>query len=237
MKSWEQVRNLGLIATLASSVLVLGNALSKPYAALPPQPSYSFAQTVPLAGWQLVQSIPTAAHKSVGPGFVTSVDDLAIAGQHYHYLRNGKPLDIEMRYFVNSYVDVADVLEDFTIANRNQKFTVVQASIGSYTLYQRSGKLHLAACITPSAQTTVTEGEFRGSQNRPAVLATRIVPWFLGFEPLRDIRCLWSQLSIPAAGPDSITVSPDSQEARELAQAWGEWAQWWKKNYPPKPSV
>ena len=235
MKSWEQIRNGCLAAALLSSIFVLGKAIAKPYGEQLSQPTYAFPKTVPLPGWQFVQSQPHVIARSQAPGFITAADDLAIAGHHYRYLRNGKPLDIEMRYFIDTYKDVADVVEDSTLANRPQKFTTVQSPFGSYALFQRSGKLHLSACITPTGQTTVTDGELRGNQTSLNVLATRAIPWFLGLEPLRDLRCVWTRLSIASAKPDQAEVSTESQAARDLAQAWQEWVQWWQKNYPPQP--
>lgn len=235
MKSWGQVRTLWLMATLFSCVAVLGKALTKPHAEKPPQPTYDFPQTVPLSGWQFVQGIPIAQHRSIAPGFVTSVDDLAIASQHYRYLRNGKPLNVEMRYFVDSYSSVLDVLKDSTLKNQTQTVTTVESPSGSYALFQRSGKLHLSACIPPNDRTSVTDAEFRGNQLRPPIVAPRIIPWFLGIAPLRDSRCLWANLSISSANPDSADVPRDSEAVRDLEQAWTEWRQWWQKNYPPKP--
>jgi cyanosortase A-associated protein len=228
--SWEKVRNFWLAAALASSSLVLLKILVAP-AKKPPQPSYSFPATIPLSRWEFVKATPIAVQKLYTPSLATSLDDLTIAGKQYRYLRNGRTLEIETRYFVDTYTDVSDILRELTINGRNIDFNTERLEVGSYAAYQRSNRLYFSACLPSSQKTTVSNGEFRGVQQHPAILAPRFLPWFVGQVPLRDMRCLWTRASLP------IDLASPNKTQQELEQAWTEWIQWWQKNYPPEPAM
>lgn len=225
MKAWEQVRNSLLTAILIGCGAVLTKVLMFP-AQKPALPTYTFPESVQLPRWQFVESIPIAQQK---PALATSVDDLAIASRHYRYERDGTTIDIEMRYFVETYTDVPELLKDSTVFARKPDLTLARSSLGAYAVFGRSNKLHLSACIPPTLETTVTNGELRSSQNRPEVLVHRVAPWFLGQAPLRDLRCLWTTLSV------SIDNKPEAEVQQTLEQAWPEWVGWWQQHYPPQP--
>lgn len=227
MKPWENVRNLWLaIALVSSSLVVLRLALTP--AQKPSLPTYTFPQSVPLSRWEFVKATPIGVQKLYTPSLATSVDDLTLSGQAYRYLRNGQPLEVEMRYF-DRIAHVPDILRETTIRLDRIEFTPQRSELGAYAMYQRSDRLHLTACISAAGETTVERGELNSVQLRPTVLAGRIVPWFLGQAPLRDMRCLWTRISMP------INPAAPQTTQQELEQAWGEWVNWWRKNYPPEP--
>lgn len=194
----------------------------------PSPPSYTFPASIPLSGWQFVQATPIGLQKRYTPSLATSLDDLTIAGQSYRYLRNGKPLNIEMRYF-QDYSSISDILRESTIQLERINFAPERSTVGAHAIYQRSNQLFITACIPATRETTITDGELRSAQSRPDVLIPRALPWFLGQARLRDLRCLWTRISTPI-NPSS----PTATEA-ELEQAWIEWVQWWQNNYPPEP--
>ncbi|MBW4442698.1 MAG: cyanoexosortase A system-associated protein [Plectolyngbya sp. WJT66-NPBG17] len=226
MKTWEKVRNFWLATAFVSSSLVLLKLAVTP-AQKPLPPSYPFPASVPLSRWQFVQATPIGLQKLYTPSLATSIDDLTIAGQSYRYLRNGKPLEIEMRYF-RDYSSVSDILKESTIRNDRINFTPARSSVGAHATYQRSNRLFITACIPTTRETTITTGEFRSAQNRPDALIARSLPWFLGQKRLRDLRCLWTRISTP------IDPASPSTTQQELEQAWIEWVQWWNNNYPPE---
>lgn len=228
MKAWEKIRNFWLAAAFVSSSLVLLKIVVAPVKK-PPQPTYSFPTAIPLSQWQFVKATPIAVQKFHTPSLATSLDDLTIAGQQYRYLRNGRALEIEMRYFIDSYTDVSDILRDSTIDHQKIDFNTGQLQVGSYAVYVRSERLYFSACVPSNRKTTVSNGEFRGIQQYPASLTQRFFPWFLGQIPLRDMRCLWTRASLP------LDPARDKTQ-QELAQAWTEWVQWWQQNYPPESS-
>lgn len=229
----DSTRNTLLIAALVCSLIVLGKATFAP-AKPQPLPSYSFPQQAPtvatqfpegvIAGWQFVQATPIAVAKLRAPALATSLDDLTVSGQQYQYQRNGTAIAIEMRYFVDTYTDASEILKDATIFSRRVNFTVERSSRGSYAQFQADGTRHIAACLTPTGETSVTNADLRGSQNHPSVLVQRFTPWFLGQAPLRDLRCLWIHVS-----------APDSIDQAELKQIFSTWVGAWQTQYPSEP--
>lgn len=227
LKPWENVRNVWLATALVSSSLVLLKLVVTPVQK-PSPPTYTFPASVPLSRWQFVQATPIGLQKLYTPSLATSVDDLTIAGQSYRYRRNAQPIDIEMRYF-RDYSSVSDILKESTIQHDSIDFTSARSTVGAHAIYQRSNRLFITACIPATPETTITDGELRGAQNRPGVMLHRSIPWFLGQKPLRDLRCLWTRISMP------INATSPATTEQELAQAWIEWVQWWQNNYPPEP--
>ncbi len=222
----DATRNQLLLAALGCSLIVLGKAT---FAPIKPQPlpTYSFPTQAPtIANWQFVQATPIAVAKLRGPAFATSLDDLTVAGQQYEYQRNGMVIAIEMRYFVDNYTDVSEILKDATIFSRRVDFTVERSASGFYAQFQTNENRHIAACLTPTQQTSVTNAQLRGTQNHPSILAQRFTPWFLGQAPLRDLRCLWINLS-----------APSSIDEAELKQVWNAWVQAWQAQYPSERDI
>jgi cyanosortase A-associated protein len=226
MKTWEKVRNYWLAAALASSSLVLLKLTVTP-PQKPPQLSYSFPTAIPLSRWEFVQATSIGVQKRYTPSLATSVDDLTIAGQQYRYLRQGRTLEIEMRYFSDTYTDISDILAESIINKTKINFETKRLTTGSYAIYQRSNRLYFSACIPVTRDTTVTEGELRGGQTRPDILVQRVFPWLIGRIQLRDLRCLWTRASL------SIEPNSPTTTQQDLEQAWTEWVQWWQQNYPP----
>jgi cyanosortase A-associated protein len=164
---------------------------------------------------------------------VSSVDDQAIAARRYQYLRNGKPLDVEVRYFVRTYRHVPSLIEDSTLLSTKPALRDRRhPKLGSYVLYPQQGNLHLSACLDPYGKTSVYDNEVMLHQARPEVVSQRLLPWILGQAPLRDLRCLWVDLSMPIA-PGRFEV--DRVDATPLEAAFGDWVEWWSQNYPTEP--
>lgn len=227
MKPWENVRNLWLATALVSSSLVVFRLAVTP-AQKPSTPSYTFPESVPLSRWEFVKATPIGVQKLYTPSLATSADDLTISGQSYRYLRNGQPLEVEMRYF-NTLNHVPDILRETTIRLDRIDITSQRSDLGTYAVYARSNRLYLTACISPTGETTVDRSELHSVQLQPAIVARRVVPWFLGQASLRDMRCLWTRLSMPMN-----TAAPQTTQS-DLEQAWGEWVNWWRNHYPPEP--
>jgi cyanosortase A-associated protein len=240
MKYGERLQNWMLIIVLGGSALAIAQTF-RPADPMPLQtPDYTFPASVAVPAWQLLHSYKAAESRTSGPAFVSRLDESAIAGRHYQYLRKGMTIAVEMRYLVNAAVDVPSILQDSTLKRHQPDFTKQNdAGLGTYILFYQQDAPHFSACITPDGQTLVQAEEFRRHQTHPSVMVKRLLPWILGQAPLRDNRCLWVNLTIvpdtsPQGQPNqgSQDLRSNSQTIAELKTAWAEWIQEWQHRFP-----
>lgn len=240
MKHGERLQNWMLIIVLGGSTLAIAQTFHPADNVTPQKPDYTFPARVAVPNWQLLHSYEAAESRTFGPALVSRLDESAIAGRHYQYLRNGRTIAVEMRYLVNASVDVPSILQDSTLKRHQPDFTKQNdADLGSYILFYQQDAPHLSACITPDGQTLVQAEEFRRHQTHPSVVAKRLLPWILGQAPLRDNRCLWVNLTIVPNTHSQGKSIQNSQDLRsnpqtvaELKTAWAEWIQEWQHRFP-----
>ncbi len=233
MKGWESIRGYLLATTLGVSLVVLGKVIVFPTHPKSRLPVYDFPEQVPLSGWQSTQSHPLAAQLKRGPAFLSNVDLSAIASRHYEYVREGMPLELEMRYFVESYTHVPSIIRDSTLLSKKMGLRDrTRPGIGSYVLYADQGKLHLSACIDAQGKTSVYDTEMVLNQNHPGAIAKRIAPWLLKQAPLRDLRCLWVNLSMSPPTQTVGVLDPDAIDTKLLEETFIDLVRWWQQNYP-----
>jgi cyanosortase A-associated protein len=224
----ESLRGYLLATTLGATLLVLGKVVLFPNNPRARIPTYELPEQVPLAGWQSTQNHTLGAQRQRGPALVSSVDEAAIAARYYEYVRNNTPLGIEMRYFVESYNHVPAIIQDSTILfKRNGLRDRTRPEVGSYVLYINQGKIYLSACLDAQGKASVYDTEMVFNQNRPSAIARRIAPWILKQAPLRDLRCLWVNLSM-----DTQRFNPDEVDTKLLETTFVDLARWWQQNYP-----
>ncbi len=220
MFHWKQVR-IWLLAVIFVCVFgILSKSIFYPGGNQQVFKPYDFPATVPLPEWQIVESAPIAK----------KTDDPNLwAGQHYRYLQNQLPLDIEMRYLIRT---------DGKIESLIPKYTGVQFSagklalhphpeLGYYAVWVHQERAYLSACINSRGGSTVTADQFSENRNTYDVEFSRFIPWLLGFQELRDLRCLLTTLSIPVE-----KASPDHAD-KILEKAWFSWYRWWQPRFPP----
>ena len=226
MKQWQRFRTILLAVTFGSVLLVLGKSVLYPITVDHKILTFDLPDKILLRGWRFVGSYPLTTQSAQSPGLMTSVDENSIAARHYRYVQNGVQLEIEMRHFANSYIDVPSIIEESTLGAKNPTIVLRDLpGIGAYAVFRQQGHTHLSTCIKPLGQTTVSARQFQQSQNSVEVLSDRVVPWFLGQASLRDMRCLWANLSI------SANASPETDE-EILSGAWASWQPWWRQNFP-----
>ena len=226
MKHWLKLKALLLAATFSSALLVLSKSILNPTTVDREVPTFDLPGTVPLKEWTFVGSYPLTTQSAQNPALLSSVDEQSIAARHYQYARNGVQLAIEMRYFADSYIDVPSIIKESSLASKKPTIALHdQAEIGAYALFNQQGRTYLSACIKPSGRTTVSDRQFHQNQNNVEVLSERLLPWFLGQDSLRDMRCLWANLSIP-----SNTSLETSEQI--LRNAWVSWQPWWRYHFP-----
>lgn len=217
MSDCKNFRPLLLAVTFSSVFLVLGKIVLSPYAGSRTVTSFVFPPVVPLSGWQ---SLPSHALSDRSSNHLNY-----ISGRQYQYTQKDLPLNIEMRYVVNTTGDVKDFLKTYTFIPSSPVLRQ-QEGIGFYGLFAYQGKAYLSSCVNPRGGSTVTARQFKQNRNTYDLPSERLLPWFLGQTNLKDERCLWANLSIPLRNS-----SPESAY-QFLEKAWSSWYQWWHPRFP-----
>lgn len=215
---WKLLRIFLLAVTFGSICAVLGKSLLYPSSPQATTTSFTFPENIPLASWQLFESTPLEDNKKAN----------LISARLYEYQQNNLLLQVEMRYLIKTSGNVKTMAEQY----RNQEISLStltihhEKGVGFYGLTATSDRAYLSSCINPYGGSTVTGEQFRDNRNTHDLRATRLVPWLLGQQELRDFRCLWSILSIPLEKNSPAEAYP------LLEKAWFEWYAWWQPRFP-----
>lgn len=216
MNCWYQVRILLLTAIFGCGIFTLGKSIVNDSSSDRPVSSFFFTTAVALPGWQFIES-NSLEKQTFGNQY--------ISGKHYRYIQK-MPLDVEMRYLVNTDGDVKKLLNSYTPIRFSEQLPLrQQQGVGFYSLFVYQERAYLSACINPSGGSTVTDRQFRHNRNIYDVPSSRFILWLLNQIELRDERCLWANLSVPLK--DSAADS-----YKTLEKAWFSWYQWWKPRFP-----
>lgn len=216
MNCWYKVRILLLTAILGCGIFTLGKSIVNDDSSDRPS-SFFFTTAVVLPGWQFIES-----NSLEKPTFGNQY----ISGRHYRYVQKSLPLDIEMRYLVNTDGDVKKLLNSYTPIRFSEQLPLRRAAgVGFYSLFVYQERAYLSACINPSGGSTVTDRQFRHNRNIYDVLSSRFILWLLNQVELRDERCLWANLSVPLKDSNADSF-------KTLEKAWFSWYQWWKPRFP-----
>ncbi|MGB0564438.1 MAG: cyanoexosortase A system-associated protein [Spirulinaceae cyanobacterium] len=155
------------------------------------------------------------------------------AGRHYQYRMEGEPLDIEMRYVIETRGEVDKFTrehEHFAEAEGGDAEVLAQIrfdrTTGHYALVDYNDQTYLSACINPRGKATASSEQYFQNQDLYDTVLGRVGGWMFGRERWRDDRCLWTLIYTPT-GSD-----PQDSEAR-LEAVWNEWAPYWQANFPP----
>jgi cyanosortase A-associated protein len=230
---WKQARISFLVVIFGSVFFVFGKSILIPSVTNDSTTAlFVFPEKVPLDGWQLLasRSLPECKglpHATTEPACTSANSELlvAIAQKHYQYVRNGRILDIEMRYFTSTDGDVSHFLRTYTSLVPSFRLRQ-QKRVGFYGLLVDRQKAYLSACINPRGGSTVTIGQFKQNRYLYDVRLNRLLPWLLGRESLRDNRCLWTHLSV------SLENSSPEAAYQVLENAWFSWYEWWHLRFP-----
>jgi len=232
---------LSLLATVATIALAtVGNALFQ-QVSKPAKISYLFPATVPLTGWQLVDARPLDLNKDKQPEKQQAGEKPkdVIPAQVYRFEKGGVTLEAKTYYLapategnVTRYLFVYSPLR---AANANMKERQ-QSTMGSYGVLTHEGRAYLTACTTNQGGSTLTEKEFIQNRSRHDLNVGNIIMWLAGQRDLRDLRCLWTLMSVPIAGGTTATPEAIEQAYRQLETVWVPWHQWWQQNFPPLTS-
>ncbi len=243
----DRLIRLSLLAAVATiSVIVLGKTLLQKDTKTT-NVSYSFPTTVPLSGWQFVDSSPLSLNQDKQPtGQNEQPRELAetkpgeiAAAQVYRFEQRGVTLEAKTHYIapategnVTRYIFVYSSLRGANATMQQRQ----QPTVGSYGVLTHEGRAYLTACTTNQGGSTVTEQQFTQNRSSQDLNVGNIIVWLAGQRDLIDHRCLWTLMSVPIAG--GTTATPDAIERayRQLETAWVPWHQWWQQNFPPLTS-
>lgn len=222
----KQLRIMLLAIAFANVLLVFGRSILDPSIGKRTATPFEFPAAVPLPQWQLTASQPlpdqTVERWPYGK--------LVLSGMQYHYRQNNLPLDIKMRYEIETEGNVKQMTEQNTDVRFLQlKFPPAirqHDHLGSYAVFVYQQRAYLNACINSRGGSTFTTGQFDSNRIRYDAQLERLIPWLLGQQNLRDNRCLWAHLSIP------LDRSSPESAYQVLEQAWFSWYQWWHTRFP-----
>lgn len=217
---WKKLR-IFLLATICILV-ILAVVKSNLYPNVPNNSisPFTFPANIPLEQWRLVESVPLPTPDV--PNY--------LGGQEYRYQKDNLSLNVEMRYLIPYDGGIENLIRNVTsiklVPGNMELFH--KEGIGNYGLFLYEGRSYLTACINPRGNSTVTVDQYRRNRNSYDFHVSRIIPWLLGKDNMRDLRCLWANMSVPV---DNIS----QKEAYQILEnAWFDWYRWWQPRFPPR---
>ncbi|MCT7968579.1 cyanoexosortase A system-associated protein [Laspinema sp. D1] len=217
---WKPLRIFLLALTFSSVLVVVGKSLLYSNPDKGPSADFSFPPDIPLTEWQPLESDSLP---------VQNTSNLISARVYrYQHQQNKFSLDIEMRYVIDTDGDIKTMLNKHLNSETYPgKLTIHhQEGIGFYGLAATTERAYLSSCINPYGGSTVTAEQFRNNRNTYDLQVSRLVPWLLGQQELRDFRCLWTVLSMPLEDTTAEQAYP------VLEKAWVSWYAWWQPRFP-----
>ncbi len=226
MSLGKQLRIALLAIASANVLLVFSRSILDPSIGKRPIAPFTFPTAVPLPQWQqsAAQPLPKLTVERWPYG------KLNLPGIHYRYQQNNLPLDIKMRYEVETDGNVRQITENNSevrfLQLKSQPVIRQHQQLGFYGLFVYEQRAYLDACINSRGGSTFTSAQFDTNRIRYDSQLNRLIPWLLGQQNLRDNRCLWAQLSIP------LYKSSPQSAYKVLETAWFSWYQWWQPRFP-----
>ncbi len=221
--SWQPIRLSILAIAFGGTLLTLAKLTTSPKPDTAKQEANTLSATVPLPGWQLVNTEPitTNTEARTGRRYRFQQGNTTLNAEQYYMVSDG---NVSRYLFVHSPVKTAN-------ASMKVKF---KPEVGHYGLITHDGNAYLSACINPRGSSTVTESQFTQNRYASDLQLSRIAPWLLGQESLIDYRCLWTLMSISLKqGSKSGALVAEEKAYKNLEDAWFSWHQWWQANFPP----
>ncbi|RUR79688.1 cyanoexosortase A system-associated protein [Chlorogloeopsis fritschii PCC 9212] len=197
-------RGFFLVATwmgiILSAIYLMTNKLLPNVSILPDK--------LAVINWQQVNVKPLVEQKKDTQNAIKSA--VMLSGKDYSYLKNNQQLKLQMQYVVNTRGKSNPFLEKQSenLVKESQKQPRYVKGVGYYTLYSDNNQAYLTACINPRGGSTVTSTQFMQNRYKYDVTWSRILPWVLGKEVLREDSCIWTQLSVPLQGVAASNIYP-----------------------------
>ncbi len=188
-------------------------------------PAY-IPDTISLNGWQQISA--TSLNNQKSDTATTPDFQQMLSNKQYKYVKNNQQLEIQMRYFVNTRGEPNPFLSQQTKipVKDSQKNIKKLDGIGYYEMRIEEQQAYLTACINPRGGSTVTSTQFIHNRYTNDFTLSRVLPWVLGKEVLKDDRCIWAQLSTPLNG----TTAMDAYQI--LESVWAANYSTWQSQFP-----
>jgi cyanosortase A-associated protein len=186
---------------------------------------FTFSDRILLNSWQLVktESLPVENLK------ILTESDRPTSPKHYSYINNNVSLNLEMRYLVGTRGDIVELIKQQKNIPQeiidNAKIEEIP-EIGYHILSHDRDRAYLSTCINSRGNTTVTGKQFSQNRYTHDLNFNLVLPWLQGKESIRDLRCLWVNLSTP------IEKKNVSTAYQILTKAWIDWYHWWQPRFP-----
>lgn len=155
-----------------------------------------------------------------------------ISGHHYQYRDRDQPVDIEVRYVIDTFGGVDKFTREHPHFAESERTTEIIAQIklvsetGHYALIPHEDRMYISACINPRGNTTGTTEQYATNQVLYDTVLERVGSWMFGRDRWRDDRCLWTIMYSP--------IGDDPEQTTEQLEAhWEDWAEHWQANFPP----
>jgi cyanosortase A-associated protein len=228
----RQIRTSLLFLIGLSVFVVLGKVMLTPTIGTPRQSvlaAFSFPQTVPLDDWQALNSrvmdqVPSDRR----------TQKRLLSAQLYEYKKNGVPIEIEMRYTLESSGNVIGFLTNYTsippaVIQPSLRDERHHQGVGYYVLFVHQQRAYLTSCINPKGGSTVTLPQFRRNRYAHDLDIERVFKWLISDQGIRDDRCLWVNMSVPL---DQTTDQKKTTAYAVLEKTWLPWFDWWQSRFP-----
>lgn len=189
-------------------------------------PNIALPDRLSLNGWHTAEA---TSIKSPRPSdaLLTSGSGLVQSRKQYRLLKNNQQLEIQMHYVINTKGEpITEVESTKTRVKDIQKKIIELNGIGYYYLKNDGNLAYLTACINPRGGSTVTSAQFNQNRSNHDFTWSRVVPWVLGKEILKDNRCVWVQLSTRLNGAN------DESAYRLLESVWADNYTAWQSQFP-----
>jgi cyanosortase A-associated protein len=219
-----QFRLALLRLTCLSIFLTVSKLIIDPAAGQRAFATFSFPKTVPITGWQFVQSQSLSDRRSESLRY-----NWVVSGQHYRYQKTNaqqQQLNIEVRYVVNTNGNISQLIQEQQTIASNASQTQVETDLGAYSRFTIDHQTHLTSCINPRGGSTATSEQFLHDRYSDAWQLDRLLSWSLGQNDLLDKRCLWVDLSL------SADAQPSDQVAADLEKLWRDRGMIWRSQFP-----
>jgi cyanosortase A-associated protein len=199
---------------------------------------FEFPEKIDLSDWQFQASdnLDKELNNELNKQLETTSKMGIIDSRRYFYTSSLQTtLRIDVMYVKVNVVTVSGFIGTLKMKYVPDSFNIRYSdSIGYYALFVDSDRAYLSSCINPKGGTTVTREQFIDNRNIYDLNGDRIVSYLLGTTDLRDIRCIFTIMSLPLEKRkmDDTNNNSLNYTYQKLEKAWINWYKKWDNNFP-----